>query len=218
MQDGQFHVAATIHARLHRRVSPRHRFVAATRSRSGGKGHHLRDAAGGPVVGGVDSIQADSIHIDPQTSSIHIKTLQIDKPTLLALRDTNGVHVMGFIIRPSTQPTTQPSNNGSEDQGTHASDSQLTEAENGARTASKQILPSSVQTAGGEFAIDRLIISGADIRAEDIAVDPPLMVPINSLNVEVRDLDTAALHEDRPIRFNALIGTTPDARQRRKRE
>src|SRR6185369_1837397 len=59
----------------------------------------------------------------------------------------------------------------------------------------------------GEFRINRLLVTGADVLLEDHAVDPPLRIPINSMDVEVRDLSTNSLYEDRPIRFSAVLGS-----------
>jgi hypothetical protein len=57
-----------------------------------------------------------------------------------------------------------------------------------------------------EIRIDRFLVDGADVRVEDRAVDPPLIVPVNAMDVEVRDLSTTALYEDKPIRFSAIAG------------
>jgi hypothetical protein len=57
----------------------------------------------------------------------------------------------------------------------------------------------------GEIRVDQLLISGLDFDAEDQTMTPPLIVPLNSLDVEVRDFTTMAPYEDRPIRFNALV-------------
>jgi hypothetical protein len=66
-------------------------------------------------------------------------------------------------------------------------------------------MPASSTAAASDITIDRLLINGLDFKMEDKAVDPPLLVPLKSLDVEVRDISTAALRQDQPIRFNAVV-------------
>jgi hypothetical protein len=58
-----------------------------------------------------------------------------------------------------------------------------------------------------EVRIDKILISGLDARIEDQVCAPPLIVPLNRLDVEVRGFSTMALYEDRPpIKFSAIVG------------
>jgi len=52
--------------------------------------------------------------------------------------------------------------------------------------------------------IDRLLISGIDCRVEDETCEPPAVVPINGLDVEVTNLTNRPSAGDQPIRFNLL--------------
>jgi hypothetical protein len=56
--------------------------------------------------------------------------------------------------------------------------------------------------------IDRLLVSGVDLRVEDRTSDPPVLIPLNALEFEVRDLSNLALYDAgaSPIRFNVVAG------------
>ena len=53
--------------------------------------------------------------------------------------------------------------------------------------------------------ISRLLVNGLDVRIEDHTVKPPLIVPLNNLDVDVRDLSSRPTVEDKPIRFTVLL-------------
>ncbi len=144
------------------------------------------------MLAGVDQVAAESVHVVPLTSNVRIKSLEITTPIGYALRDTDGIHAMGMLLPlplgPTTSPTTLPTN---------------VPANEAVATAAPPTTMASAST--GEIRIDRLLINGSDLRLEDHAVNPPLIVPLKSLDVEIRDFSTAALHEDRPMRFNAVL-------------
>jgi hypothetical protein len=57
----------------------------------------------------------------------------------------------------------------------------------------------------GEVRIDKLLIDGLDFRVEDNAVTPPMVIPLNGLDVEVRNISSRSPYEDKPIRFSAIV-------------
>ena len=160
----------------------------------------FREKPDGPVVLGLEEIHAEPIRVDPRSGSVAIRTLEINKPTARAVRDKDGIHALGLLLReqpaatqpaadsPATQPTPPPS------EAVMASSSQSP------TTAPAVVKPTA------EYRIDKLVVSGIDVAVEDRSVSPPLVAPLNSLEVEVRDLSNMALYEDRPIRFNLTAG------------
>ena len=56
----------------------------------------------------------------------------------------------------------------------------------------------------GEIRVDRLLVSGVALHFEDRVVEPPLIVPLTSVDLEARDLSTMALYEKRLMRFNLI--------------
>jgi hypothetical protein len=148
-------------------------------------GTEFRSAPDSPVLAGLESLHAEAVHVDPQSGGVRIKSLELTKPIGNAWRDREGVHALGWTFKipnPATQPaTTQPV---------------LVEA---------SPPPAANVSPPAEMRIDKLLISGLDLRIEDRAVEPPMVVPLNGLDVEVRNLSNLALYQDRPIRFSALV-------------
>jgi hypothetical protein len=159
-----------------------------------------RASGDGPVLLGVEEIQSDGIRIEPANSFVHVKTLEITKPIGLFPVDKAGLHALGWVVKlpaalsPTTQPAVQPSAVTLADIVPDDGAAQNKAA--GAATKAK-----------AELRIDKLLISGLDGRFEDHACDPALIVPLNGLDVEVRDISSLAMSEDRPIRFSAIVNS-----------
>ena len=149
-----------------------------------------RAVPNGPVLAGVEEVRADSIRIQPVESIVHVKTLEITKPIGLFTQDEAGVHALGWVYKISTtQPveaTTQP----------------VVIAKVEPMVAAP---PPPPVKPNGEVRIDKLLVSGLDLRVEDNAVQPPMVIPLNGLDVEVRNISTLSPFEDSPIRFSAIV-------------
>ncbi len=150
-----------------------------------------RATPNGPVLAGLEELQSEGIRIEPASSLVHIKTLEITKPIGFFTMDNAGIHVLGWVVEVPTALTQQPK--------TAMQSSTITLAD---------VVPADIaadEKPKGEFRIDKLLIIGLDGRFEDHACNPPLIVPLDGLDVEVRDISTLALSEDRPIHFNAIV-------------
>ena len=147
----------------------------------------FRDHDVGRVLAGVDQVAIDTIHIEPRKGNVRVKSVEVTMPIGYIDRETDGVHVLGLVLKlpsPTTAPSTQP-------------------AEASPPIVASASTPSA--SGGGEIQIDRFQVNGVDFRIEDKSVDPPLVIPVKSLDLEVRGLSTAALHQDQAIRFNAIL-------------
>jgi hypothetical protein len=153
-------------------------------------------AENGPVLAGVQEVRADAARINPANGSVIVRSLEITRPTANAWRDAEGIHALGLLIRtPSTQPATAPAPKES------VVVVESPDSPDGGTTA-----PAAPAKPQAEMTIEKLTISGIDVNVEDRSVHPPLIVPLNSLEAEVRGLSNMALHEPRPIRFNVTAG------------
>jgi hypothetical protein len=198
MTDGSARAHLETHFKLDRRVWQDLDFSRPLEADVLLSGAEFRAAPDGEVLAGLGEVRSETIRVEPHTGAVHVRTIEIDKPIAHVWRDAEGLHVMGLLIKlpqrgegPGTQPAEQapvPSIA----QGPARQDQ---------RDASAPVKPQA------EIRIDKLLISGADLRFEDISVEPRLVVPITSLDVDVRGLSNMALYEDRPIRFNALVGS-----------
>ncbi len=155
---------------------------------------YYRQKPDGPVLVGVDEVQAESIRVQPAQSVVRVKELDITKPIGLISQDEAGIHALGWVLKlPKPQPAapaTQPA---------------VVVAK---ESTNKPIAPPRpAEKPAGEVRIDKLVISGVDAQFNDFAVNPPMMIPLNGLEVEVRNLSTLDPYEDRPIRFSAIVNS-----------
>jgi hypothetical protein len=148
----------------------------------------------GPTLASVDEVRSENIRIAPADSIVHFKTLEIDNPIGLITQDKAGIHALGWVYKlPTTQPaapSTQPV---------------FTKASPPPATAPAPVAVASTTMSKGEVRIDKLLISGLDFRVEDQSVTPPLVIPLNGLDVEVRNVSSRSPFEDKPIRFSAVV-------------
>jgi hypothetical protein len=149
---------------------------------------YFRSRPDGPVLAGVDEVRSEDIRIAPADSIVHFKTLEITKPIGLVTQDKAGVHVFGWIYKlPGDQLTA------------------TTKPTVVAKNEPQPVPVAKTEMPKGEVRIDKLLIDGLDFRVIDTAVDPPLTIPLNGLDVEVRNLSSLAPYEDKPIRFSAIL-------------
>src|SRR6185437_8308303 len=105
----------------------------------------------------------------------------------------------GLYLKEQPAPATQPATN-----PTTPSSAPPVASSNQPTLASDNPPPPS-QKPASEIRIDKLLMSGIDFRFEDRTSAPPLIVPLNGLELEARDLSNLAPYEDRPIRINVLL-------------
>jgi hypothetical protein len=135
---------------------------------------------------------------------VHVKSLQITKPIALITRDPQGVHVLGWTVNlPPKQPATSPTVAAATTANPPPSDS--------------TIAPAPPTKPKGEIRVDELLITELDAKFLDTAANPPVTIPLNGLDVEVRGLSSLAPYQDIPIRFSAVLNsdkvslTSPDS-------
>jgi hypothetical protein len=145
----------------------------------------------GPILLGLKEARSEGIAIEPAKSLVRVKSLQITRPIAFITRDKQGVHILGWTVN-------LPPNHS-------APTNSVTAASTKTPVTPPTTPPSSKPK--GEIRIDELLISELDARFEDTSADPPLLVPLNALDVEVHGLSTLAPYEDRPIRFSAVLNS-----------
>ncbi len=150
----------------------------------------FRDGETGPILAGLESIRADQVRVEPKNGSVFAKLIELSNPKLTAVRDADGIHALGFVIPIKSESTTQP---------TTASESTQPEPEPTIATPVATAAPTTKPA--GEIRVVRLTLTGLDVRVEDRTVAPPTIVPLNNLDLEVRDFTTRALVEPRMMHF-----------------
>jgi hypothetical protein len=203
LKDGQFHGHFFTRAKLDRfdplEIDPTRAFDAEVVL----KDISFRDVDKGPILAGVEEVRCDKVHVHPLHGQIFMNTLEVTNVTGQATREADGIHAMGLVLKLAQAPTTQP---------TTAPASRPTSAPATAPAIATESTPakSSEPTKPndeGEIKINRLLVSGLDFRVEDKTVSPSLLVPLNSLDLDVRNLSSKEFTEDRPkTKFSLLVG------------
>jgi hypothetical protein len=161
----------------------------------------FRAADNGPVLAGVEEVRTEAARIRPATGDVLVHLLEITKPTAQVLRDKQGIRAAGLLYKmpapgtETTQPATHPA--------VASSEPAPPPAARPTAVAKAQPGPSTKPT--GEVRIDKITISGLDVLVEDQSVDPPFVMPLTGMEVEVLGLSNMDLYENKPIRFDATV-------------
>jgi hypothetical protein len=151
----------------------------------------FRQAPNGPVLAGLEEVRADSIHVEPAKQAIVVRSLEVTNPTLVASREKDGLHALGFVLKPpATQPATAPA---------------VATAQPQPQQATPQPPPAKPAAQTSELSIGKFLVSGLNVQYADHVVEPNLLVPLNGLDLEVRGLSSRATSQDIPIRFSAVL-------------
>lgn len=159
----------------------------------------FRAQPAGPILAGVEEVHSENIQVRPSEKAaggkeVRIKTVEINNLVARASRETDGIHLLGIVLK-----TAAPA--------TPAKPPAATPAEKVATTAPAPVAAPAAPPPAVDVRIDRVQISGADFRVTDNTVAPPLIVPINQLDVDIRGLSTTLLSDaDQKVRFTALVG------------
>jgi hypothetical protein len=176
------------------------------------KNVEFRAADKGPILIGVEEIRSEGIHVQPAAKLISAKILEVDNIVGQATRETDGIHALGIVLK-LPAATTQPATAAASATATEPSNTKpavvATTTPAPKPTVIATTAPATTQSADdpGEVRIGKFFVSGLDFRFQDNTVSPPLIVPLNQLDVEVRNLSTKAFTEVRPpTRFSVLVG------------
>lgn len=172
------------------------------------KGTEFRFEANGPILLGLDELRVEEGRFRPSAGTVRIKTIELSKPVGQVVRDMDGIRVAGLLVKmPKRLAATQPANTNPGTQPSTHPVPATTVPMPGTAPSPVSTQPVLAEKPAGEIRIDRFTISGIDFHIEDRSVTPNLIVPLNQLDLEARDLNSLAQFEDHPIRFDATIGT-----------
>jgi hypothetical protein len=146
-------------------------------------------------------VHADQVRFEPATGNVIARAVEVGRITGNAWRDESGVHVLGLIIKPLWETTGVSADAPAPEQPVQ----ETPEVVIASPAPTPEPEPAAVST-GPEIRIERLSASGLDFRFEDRLLDPPVVVPINEMDLEVRGLSSQLLDRDRPVRFNLSVG------------
>ncbi len=156
-------------------------------------------------LAGVAEVRGENVRIAPLTGNINVKSLDIVRPAAHIVRDAEGISALGMLIKlpANPEPATQPSETAPENPEEKPVQPQQAEPEKPAIDNRADI------------AIGTLTVSGVDLVLEDRVGTPVTVLPLSDLDVEVKGINTRALREPLPIKFNVLAsgGKAPFTRE-----
>jgi len=150
------------------------------------KDWEFKNGAEGKTLIGLDELLLDVARVVPEAQKVHVRSLESVKPTAEISSEKDGLHLLGLVIKPQEEPATDPA------------PETKPQAEPVAAEQSKEDMP--------ELRVDKIFVTDIDFSYQDNAVTPPMRLPLNQLDVEIRDFNSLALVEPRPFGFNVLIG------------
>ena len=158
-----------------------------------------RLAPNSPVLAGIDEVRTDGVRVIPATGSVAIKTVELTNPTAVLVRDKDGIHALGWVLK-SQPPATQPA---TKEPTTREAAKPKEKSQPVTADASKPKPASPIPTS--EIEIDHIVASGMNVLIEDRTTKPVTDLPLNGLDMEIRDVSSLALYEDKSFRFSALV-------------
>lgn len=194
------------------------------------KGFEFRDNPDGPVLAGLEELFLDVKKIKPDSGDVHVSSLEIAKPIMHVVQDEDGMHLLGLVVKAEEKPSENSTGEDStpEDVDPDAasaatseddasSDAEVAIAEPSVTDSPDALVDSTgdvtnldnnaAETKPPEIKVDKIYLTDLDFSVQDLSVDPPMIVPLNRLDVEVRDFTSLALVEPHPVKFSVNVGS-----------
>lgn len=183
-----------------------------------------RDAVDDERFLGLAALRAELKAFRPGTGLVHLSSVEIQEPFLRARRTPEGLDILGLRLitadegpidggDESSAEATEAAAAGdgtAEDstaEDSNAEDRTAQDSNVQDRTAEGGAAADSPAAASGEFRLDQLLITGLDLEIVDESTEPATTIPLDQLDVEVRNFTTRAFEEPLPIRFSAYLGS-----------
>lgn len=162
----------------------------------------------GPILAGLEQVRGESIQLDG-AGNLSIGSVEVVRPIGRIVRDADGIHVLGMVI---------PERKGGPADGEADTETASAAPPPEGSTPAQSSAPP--QRPANEIRLDRFTVSGIDVVVEDRTTDPATIVPLKTLDLEVRDISNQMLWTGRPVRFDMLctadkIPLPPRRRQQR---
>lgn len=176
----------------------------------------VKDGPKGIDLGGIDKVIVDVSKVNPKTSDVVIRQVEIIKPRALIKIDNDKKILQAFGLKIQLpKPEKKAPAEESEDEDKDNEKDEEKESEDKAAIAKKDEEPKKENNAPKEkkpeFRIDRLLLSSIDVKVMDPTTKPPMIFPFNNIDLAVYDVTSRALEEKRRIRYelNMAIGKAP---------
>lgn len=170
----------------------------------------LRPVPDGEVLAGFERLDVEVKRVQPTTGDVDVAAIELTGTRARVVKEAGGLRVAGilFLRAPQATESTQPTETIETGEG-QAAEPDPTGAPLEAALSQDpgDVLAAEARpvAAGPEIKVGRLLVSGLDFVLRDETVEPPLVVPIEDMELEIRRFTTLAFTEPRPISFHAVV-------------
>jgi hypothetical protein len=217
LTDGQFHLHVDAQMKIDRLTPVDFSFERGATCDFLMKGLQFQAKRGGQVLAGIDEIRSEGVEVRPDKGALIVRTLEVNKITGRGELEKDGLHVLGVVLREEeTAPAATNAAGPAQARPTVPAVARSNESPTKpppvaspapAAPPSPTATPAAPAAAGGgEIRMGKVVVSGIDFRFEDHTVSPAMIIPLNQLDLDARDLSSRALVENRKTRFSLLIG------------
>ncbi len=144
----------------------------------------LWDSEGAEPIAGLDGLRIDVRRFSPSSGDLHIREIEIERPSATLIKRADGIHTLGFVIKLPT-PAAQ--------------------GEVGPPAAA--LLPTIALPPGPEIRIDSLLVREIDVTVRDESVEPVMVLPLDQLYAQVQNFSTRAFSQPLQVRLFASLGS-----------
>ena len=149
------------------------------------------------VPTGFERLDVEVKRVDPKTGDVKIASVDLTGIYARVHQAENGMTVAGLLFPAAPEdPTAEDTESNEEDPS---------EEEAVAAAEPEDESPAVEAAPSPETSIERLTVSGLDFEFLDTTVEPPLRLPIEDLQLEVKRFTTRTFEEPRPFSFQAVI-------------
>mgnify|MGYP002628497617 FL=1 len=165
----------------------------------------FRAVKDGRVLLGFDTLVADLANMSLRTGQIHLNSLELVHPVGFVTRDAEGAHLLGLTLKNTEDAVAEDA-------------SASLASKDGEMGASAPIPESPSTSPKAELRVDRIFISGADLEFRDETVTPPMVLPLDDLDVVISGFNSRALTEPLPLRLELFAQAAPISLRARHEE
>ncbi len=148
----------------------------------------------GPPLLGLGALHVEAQRVQPASGDVHLASVEIVRPLLRASLEPEGLRIAGFVL----------------DLNALAGEPQSEASPGGAAADPPAPAPEPNSTARApEVRLDSLVLRDIDVHVADRTATPPVVLPLDRLDGELRGFTTRAFTEPMPIQFGLYMGAGP---------
>lgn len=174
----------------------------------------LRAEPGGEPQLGFESLYVDVESLRPATGDVSIRTIELVKPIARVRKEADGVHVAGLVIKLPPPPEAGAAPAGDEAKPSESSApppsprapveaTAKAPAPPPAARAERDLVARERRT--GEVRVGELLVAGSGLELVDASVDPPVRLPIEDVDLELRGFSSRMTEEPRTVQLRAVV-------------